>query len=71
MNLEGDVTMNFPGCKRAFEINLKDVRPGTSTTCKGCGKTITFDGDDMRRGAESLKKIRDAWASLQKAAKRR
>ena len=70
MNIEGDVTMHCPGCKRAFEMNLKDLSPGKTKTCEGCGETITFTGDDMRKGAEALKKIRDSIEAIKKAAHR-
>lgn len=55
-----------PGCKTEVEVQLKEISPGKSATCPGCGATLDFKGDDA--GA-AVKKLDDAIDRLKKLSK--
>lgn len=52
MDLETEI--KCPSCGRNLKIKAREMIPGRSQNCPGCGTRVRFSGDDGRKTQKAL-----------------
>lgn len=67
MNLDIEIDIPCPGCKRKFKEKVKNLKPGKSKVCPHCQKTIEYSGEDIPKSFQkSLDNLKRTIKNLNK-----